>query len=186
MRQPFIGVINMPNDTERLKRLTVELSNQGIDRYTIFPGIHDRLSVKKGINLAHKSVIEYAQLAGFEEVCVLEDDIKFTHPNSFQYFLESKPDNYDLYLGGYYVSKANADKTLYSFSGFHIYLCHSRFYEKFLSVEEDAHIDRAMEGLGKFVVSPKIVAEQFDGKSSNTGKEEVYGHLMAGKEIYKG
>jgi len=183
---PFIGIIHVEKDTDRYNRLLKELEQQGIKDYTIFPAVHDIRSVKRGINLAHKSVIEYAKEAGFEEVCVMEDDLRFTNPNSFNYFLKSKPTDYDLYLGGIYVGDIFPDKTVKSFSGFHLYLCHSRFYDKFLATEEDAHVDREMTGLGRFVVCEPFAAIQYNGFSSNTGKEEVYDHLLHGRRLYDG
>lgn len=183
----FIGVINMPNDTERLKRLVVELSNQGIDQYTIFPGIHDRRSVKAGINLAHKSVIEYAKEAGFEEVCVMEDDLKACHPtDSWRYFLNQKPKYFDIYLSGIYMGEILPGNVVKNFCGFHCYIVHQRFYDTFLSTEEDAHIDQALAGLGKYVVCEPFAFVQYEGVSSNTGKFESYDRLLQGRSLYTG
>ena len=182
----FIGVVHDESNTERNIRLIAELSSQGIKNYTIFPAIHDIRSVKKGINLAHKSVVEYAQLADFDEVCVMEDDVKFTHYNSFNYFLSQKPIDFDLFLAGIYVGDILKGGMVKSFCGFHCYVVAKRFYELFLSVPEDYHIDRAMEGLGKFIVCNPFAAIQYNGKSSNTGKYENYDSLLAGRKFYLG
>ncbi len=182
----FTGIIHDGSNTGRYNRLVKELEWQGIKDYHIFPAIHDIRSTKKGINLAHKQIIEYAQVAGFEEMCVMEDDIKFCHPNSFNYFLKMKPKDYDLYLGGIYVGEILPDNTVTSFSGFHLYVCHSRFYEKFLATPDDAHIDREMTGLGKYIVCEPFAAIQHNGFSSNTGKMEVYDNLLQGRNLYNG
>jgi len=182
----FIGVINNASDTERYERLIKELAEQGITNYSIFPAIHDITSVKKGINLAHKSVIEYAQLAGFEEVCVMEDDIKGTHPNSWNFFLQNKPKDFDIYLSGIYTGVIQPDNSVRNWCGFHCYIVAKRFYETFLSVEDDAHIDQALSGLGKVYVCNPFAFIQYEGISSNTGKFEAYDHLLQGRDLYSG
>jgi hypothetical protein len=181
----FIGVIHNPDNTERHERLLAELSAQGLTDYQIFPAIHDIRSVKRGINLAHKYVIEYAQVAGFEEVCVMEDDIRATDLDSWNFFLANKPEDFDIYLSGIYLGDINPDNTVREFSGFHCYVVKSKFYEAFLSVPDDEHIDRALAGLGRFVVCNPFAFIQYDGVSSNTGKYESYSRLLQGRNLYK-
>jgi len=180
----FIGIVHNENDTERHFRLLKELAEQGIEKYEIFPAIHDISSVKRGINLAHKSVVEYAMVAGFDEVCVMEDDIRATSYGSWDYFLANKPEDFDLYLSGIYIGHIFPDNTVHSFSGFHCYIVKKKFYETFLSMPDDAHIDRVLEGQGKYVVCNPFAFIQYNGKSSNTGKYEVYDRLLDGRELY--
>jgi len=182
----FIGVIHSEKNTERYERLIRELEGQGITDYHIFPGIHDITSVKKGINLAHKSVVEYAMEAGFDEVCVMEDDLKATHKDSWKYFIENKPKDFDIYLSGIYMGVISKSNTVEKFCGFHCYIVSQRFYETFLSTEDDAHIDMSLAGLGKFVVCNPFAFIQYNGFSNNTGKVENYDPLLNGRNLYNG
>ena len=180
-------IIHDENNTIRHELLMEELQRQGMTDYIIFPSIHDVRSVKRGINRAHKQVVEYAQLLGVKEVCVLEDDFLGTHPNSWNYFLSKKPEDFDLYLGGIYAGIISEDNTVRDYCGGHCTIVHERFYDTYLSVPEDAHIDQAMSGLGKFVVcNPFAFIQHENLKSSNTGKIEVYRHLLQGRQLYKG
>lgn len=162
----------------------IELMKQGITDYELWDGVYKYDSAKKNINAAHKQIVEYAQLAGWPEVAIAEDDIKFFAPGAWDYFLVSKPDDYDIYLSSVYVGDIQPDNTVNEFCGFGLYIVNSRFYEKFLSVSPDEHIDRGLKGKGKFVVCNPFVAEQYDGWSGNTGKEEKYGNLMEGRNLF--
>jgi hypothetical protein len=182
----FTAIIHNTDHTERFQRLRAELETQRIGLYTIFPSVYHYLSAKHGINLAHKQCVEYARVAGFNEICIMEDDVKFVHPNAFTYFLENKPKEYDIYLSGIYSGEILPDNTVKSFCGLHCYVVHSDFYQTFLSLPPDEHIDQAMSGKGRFVVCNPFAAIQYNGHSYNTGKVENYDSLLAGRELYKG
>ena len=175
------------NRAERIPRLMKELETQGITDYELWDGIFERSAkVKENINAAHRQIVEYADVAGWEEVCIAEDDVRFTHPNSWNFFLSNKPKEFDVYLSSTYTCEYNSDGTLYSFSGLHCYIVSRRFYKTFLSLPSIDHIDRAMSGLGVFIECSPYIAEQYNGFSSNTGKDEKYEHLMNGKIRYCG
>jgi len=76
------------------------------------------------------------------------------------------------------------DNTVDSFCGLGLYGVSRSFYDTFLAADPYDHIDRSLSGKGKFVVCNPFVAEQYDGHSSNTGKEEKYQHLMEGKKKF--
>jgi hypothetical protein len=162
-----------------------ELVAQGLtDKVMFFPFVHDFRGAKHGINEAHKQIISYAKVAGFDEVIVLEDDVRFCGEGAFDYFLQNKPEDYDIYLSGVYVSISSEDGTLKSFSGLHCYMVHSRYYDTFLKTPQDEHIDQAQDGKGKFVVCEPYAAIQHNGFSHNTGKVEVYDSLLEGRKFY--
>lgn len=163
-----------------------ELEVQNISDYVLWDGIYKYDSAKENINAAHKQIVEYAQLAGWDEVAIGEDDLRFFAPGAWDYFLANKPKDFDLYLSSIYMGDIKEDNTVDYFCGFGLYIVHSRFYDKFLSVDRHEHIDRAMKGLGKFVVCNPMIAEQTDGFSSNTGKDEKYHHLLNGRNLFTG
>lgn len=174
------------NRSERVPRLMKEMETQGITDYELWDGIYKYDSAKKNINAAHRQIVEFAKLSEWECVAIGEDDIRFFAPGAWDYFLKNKPADFDLYLSSIYVGDIKEDNTVDYWCGFGLYICHSRFYDTFLSIDKDNHIDHALKGLGKVVVCNPFIAEQFDGWSSNTGKDETYGNLMNGRNTFKG
>lgn len=173
------------NRVERMPRLMNEIKMQWITDYEFWDGIYVS-SIKRSINLAHKQIVEYAMIAGWDEVAIAEDDVKFSAPGAWDYFLNHKPDVFDLYLGGIFLGQPDENGLVTDFTGMTCYVVAKRFYETFLSIPEDEHIDRALGGLGRFVVCQPFIATQFDGHSSNTGKNEVYGSLQANRTFFNG
>jgi len=171
------------NRSERLPRLMNELDTQGITQYEFWDGIY-LSSVKEGINAAHRQIVEYAYLMEWPEVAIGEDDLKFFAPGAWNYFLENKPTDYDMYLSSVYMGEIGADNTVSDFCGMGLYIVHNQFYSTFLDTDRFDHIDRSLKGKGKFVVSDPFIAEQWDGYSSNTGKEETYGNLMKNRKKF--
>jgi hypothetical protein len=162
-----------------------ELSTQGIDNYELWPSVY-LPSVVESINRAHKQIVEFAMLSQWKWVAIAEDDIKFTHPNGWNYFLSKIPEDFDIYLGGIYLGDIREDNSLDNFHGLHLYVVAQRYYETFLAVPGKEHIDRAQAGLGRFVVCNPFAAIQYEGYSNNTGKDEKYDQLLRGRELYTG
>ena len=164
--------------------LKEQLSQQGVYNYELWDGVYKYDSVKANINAAHKQIVYYAKIAEFSEVVIAEDDLVFTHPGAWDYFVSSVPNKYDIYLGGCYSPVFNTDNSLRSFCGLHLYSVHEKFYDKFLSLPDFEHIDRSMEGLGNFILCEPMVAIQRNGFSSNTGKDENYDQLLQGIKLF--
>jgi len=160
-----------------------ELRNQQIEQFEFWDGIY-LPSIKKSINLAHKQIVEYANVAGWEEVMIAEDDIKFSSPGAWDYFLSRKPGNYDLYLGGVFLGQPDESGIVKDFTGLTLYCVNQKFYNTFLGVPEEEHLDIALAGLGKYVVCDPFVVTQHDGWSSNTGKWEEYGELQKNRRFF--
>lgn len=173
------------NRSERMPRLLKEIEQQGIVNYKLWDGVHiPDLTAKENISLAHKQVVEWAKVAEFESVIIAEDDIRFFAPGAWDYFLANRPEDFDLYLASVYLGELREDNTVNSFSGLTLYIVHSRFYDKFLAINPNGHLDRELEGKGKFVVCSPFVAEQHDGWSGNSMKNEKYGQLMEGRNKF--
>lgn len=168
------------NRSERLSILQKEIETQGITNYEFWPGVY-LPSIKESINEAHKQIVYYAKVAEFGEIIIAEDDIKFSNPGGFKYFLENIPRYYDLFLGGIFLGQPDENNVVKDFTGMTLYAVHSRFYDKFLSLPSDEHIDRALDGLGHYVVCNPMVVTQHNGWSGNTGKMEVYDDLQKGR-----
>lgn len=180
----MLNIISGKN-AERLPRLLKELEGQNITDYELWPSIY-LPSVPASINAAHKQIVEFAYLSQWPYVCIAEDDVKFTHPNSWKYFLSKMPEDFDIYLGGIYIGDLKEDDSLDYFHGLHLYVVHRRYYETFLSVDPNEHIDKAQRGLGRFVVCNPFAAIQYEGYSNNTGKNEEYSMLLRDRKMYNG
>jgi hypothetical protein len=162
-----------------------ELATQGIEDYELWQGLI-LPSIKESINRSHKMIVEYASVAGWEEICIGEDDLKFSSPGAWEYFSKQKPNDFDIYSGGIFLGSPDKDGVVKNFTGMSLYIISQKFYETFLSVPDDDHIDRMLDGLGRYVVCQPFVVTQYDGISSNTGKFEKYGDLQKNREFYKG
>lgn len=171
--------------SDRTPLLMDEIQRQGIINYNFWEGVY-LPSIKESINSAHKQIVEYAKLAEFGEVLIAEDDFVGTHENSFKYFLANKPRDYDLYLSQVYLGDIDENNEVKSFTGMTMYFVNARFYDTFLNADPHEHIDRALSGLGKFVVCNPFAFIQRNGWSSNTGKMEVYDNLLEGRQLYLG
>lgn len=170
---------------ERLPILMEEIRTQGITNFKFWDGIY-LPSIKKSINLAHKQIVEYAKIAEFPSVIIAEDDIQFTHPDSYRYFLSRMPEKFDLYLGGVFLGDPDDRNRLSFFTGLSLYAVSEGFYDKFLSTPDDEHLDRALDGLGEYIVCRPFVCRQHNGWSSNTGKYESYDYLLRNRTFFTG
>ena len=182
---PTLNII-CGNYTERMPRLIQELLRQGITDYKLWDGLILSRSVKESINASHKMIVRWAKENGLSEVCLGEDDLKFSHPDAWKYYLSQKPIDYDLYLGGVFLGVPDDLGVVHDFTGMTLYCISEKFYDQFLSVPDDEHIDKSLDGLGLYYVCRPFVVTQFDGVSSNTGKFEKYGDLVAGREFFNG
>ena len=168
---------------ERLDRLYKELERQNITEFKLWDGVVKE-PVHEAIAESHKKIVFWAKEQGLNEVLIMEDDVLFPHPEGFKYFMDNKPEDYDLYLAGVYDGKITNGLTD-RFCGLHCYFVHSRYYDKFLSSNTSRrHIDYAQQGRGKFVVCYPFAAIQYDGYSDNAKKVVDYKGLLVGREIY--
>lgn len=171
---------------ERLPLLIEEIKRQQITNYKLWDSVY-LPSVKESINEAHKQIVRYAKVAEFDSVIIAEDDFIGTHPDSFKFFLENEPKQYDLYLSMVYMGDLDENNRVQSFTGMTLYKVHSRYYDKFLSADPREHIDRALSDVGGlFVVCNPFCFVQRNGFSANTGKNENYDELLKFRSLYLG
>jgi len=186
---PKVNIIFDERRYEKYQPLVEELWRQQITDFEIFPCILGH-NVVKSINLSHKMIVRKAKEEGLKEVCIVEDDVMFPAVDGWKYFLKNKPDNYDIYIGGTYLIdgpdnwkppliKVNA------YVGNHLIIINERYYDKFLSVPDDKHIDTIQEGLGDFYVCFPFAALQRPGFSSNAMINVNYNSMLRKEWIYQ-
>ena len=177
---------NTPEDKERLIQ---EFYEQGITDFKFWDAIVLTDSVVKSINSSQKMVIKWAKDNNIEMCCVIEQDATFSSYKSWQYFLEQMPNYFDIYLGCSYIKDINPNTEVVNnlICGFHLYVVHSSFYDAFLSVPDDAHIDTAVGDLkGNAVFCKPFVALQRSGFSANNKAIVNYNLVLSEEDIYRG
>jgi hypothetical protein len=166
---------------------------QGID-VVPFEGTITKSTTIENINSSHKAVILLAKSSHFPDVCILEEDCLFPAEDGWQYFLRNKPSIFDIYLGGVYSNNmenfrqlrpvlADSIIPITRISGFHCYIVHENYYDKFLSVPDDAHIDDAQRG-GIYKVCYPFAAIQRPGWSATNRKEVDYNVNLLPTDVY--
>lgn len=176
-----INVIYDDRHPEDYERLLKEFEEQGITDFKFWDATVNKDSVVGSINRSHKRIIEWAKENNMPFVIVAEQDLKFTREGAWQYFLDNIPNSYDIYLSSTYV------KDLYKkvICGFHLYICHSKFYDTFLSVPNEVHIDSAMNDTGgDFHICYPYPALQRIGFSANNKSIVNYNSILSKEDIY--
>ena len=138
-----LNVIFDSRRNERYDLLVSEFKKCKVEKFVIWPCIIIP-DVVASINLSHKMVVKEAKELGLEYCILAEDDLEFTCVDSWRYFIDNIPASFDLYLACTYLMPLSNNKIC----GFHLYIVHSKFYDKFLSVPDHLHIDTAMDDLG--------------------------------------
>jgi hypothetical protein len=181
-----INIIPLKYREDRLAVLKDELLIQEITEYRIWSGIPDTESSCRGICRAHKEIIEWARNERLPEVLIAEDDVHFTAPGAFNYYLEKKPAYFDIYLGGITWGKISPDNLANDFSGVTLYTIHQRFYSILLAQPENVPWDRGMAGPGRFVVCDPMIVVQHSGYSDNQKRYIDFGPLIRRKKWLTG
>lgn len=178
----MVNVIYDKTHPEDWSRLIDEFYTQGISEYKFWDCISINYKPVESINSSHKMIVKDAKEKGLSECIIAEQDCHFTSPNSWKYFMEKKPKEFDLYLACTY---GNLQSKLVC--GFHLYIISEKFYDKFLSVPHDVHIDTEMHNLkGSYHFCYPFIAIQRAGFSINHGAVVDYNYqIKANGDIYK-
>lgn len=166
-----------------------ELKKQWIFHFEIFPCIV-LPNVVESISESFKSVIRSAKKNGDTEILIMEDDICFPNEGGFEYFMNWKPKDYDVYLGGSYLID---NRITYSvpivkvseWVGNHCIIVSERYYDTWLSTNSKLHCDTVHSGLGEFYVCFPFPAIQRVGFSANNQAVCDYNQQLPEGYIYK-
>jgi len=137
----------------------------------------------KNISRSFKKIVQYAKEERLPMITIGEDDLHFTSPNSWKYYIENIPEDFDLYLGGIYAGELHGNRIVNGYSGHTLLTVHERAYDFFLSADEDplgfamGHIDRWCGKFckeKKFIVALPFVIKQMGGYSENKKRVQDY------------
>lgn len=163
-----------------------ELHAQHITAYKVWDGIIDNERPCRGISLAHKQIVVNAKERGLKEVIICEDDIKFSAPGAYAFFLQNRPADFDIYLAGVTHGKLNENNIVKDFSGLTLYIVHERFYDVFLSINENEHLDRGLKNKGRYAVCNPFTVTQYNGYSDNEKRYCDYSFYLSESALFKG
>ena len=177
----ILNVIYDARREEKWEPLMNELATNEVD-YKIWDAIVlPSEPVYKSINLSHKQIVRYAKSIGLDEVAIGEDDLMFTSPDSWKYFLDNKPEKYELYLASTYIMPVSANQIC----GFHCYMVHSRFFDTFLATDDNDHIDTLFNNIkGDYKICYPFAALQSSGWSANNKAVVNYNNLLSDTDKY--
>lgn len=182
---PVLNILNLKRRTDRKEAIIKEMQEQGVD-YKIWCAIEFH-PPKMAISRSHKKIIQWAKENNQPFVVIGEDDIQFTSKGAYEYFISKMPESFDLYMTGNYKGEPDENFRVKSFSSMSLYVCHSRFYDTFLSVPENKHIDVALSMIpGEYYFCNKMCCIQKSGYSDNVKRVVDYKDRLVKIPQYNG
>lgn len=143
-----------------------------------WPGNTDENVFRCGnISRAFKQIVRYAKENNLPMVCIGEDDLIFTAPGAWKYYLDNMPDEFDIFFGGIYAGQLEGNRIVNGYSGHTLITVHKNFYDFFLSANENDHLDRFFGNYcfeKKFIVCLPFVCKQNGGYSENHRRINTY------------
>jgi len=142
-------IIHNPARTDRMENIIQQAAEQGF-QYELWPAIMDAENPARGCHLAHRAIVQHAKDQNWPAVWIMEDDIMFTASGACDRFLYTIPPSlyYDIYTAGsigthkfWHRGDYDYPKTI---SGTHCYIVEEDFYNSFLSMSADEHLDIAI------------------------------------------
>lgn len=141
----------------------------------------------KNISQAFKKVVSWAKEKKLLRVIIGEDDLLFTAPGAWQYYLDNMPKEFDLYLGGIYAGQIEENRIMNGYSGHTLLTVHERFYDFFLSANEEDHLDRWLGNFAfqkLYIVTDPFVVLQSGGFSDNKRSIQFYEEYQKSWKYY--
>lgn len=178
-----VHIITLPS---RRKSIGQEMDRHGVTAI-YWEGVTSGQPIHN-INASHKAIVQHAKDSGMERIIIAEDDCRFFGEpgEGFKYFLDNRPtEPYDLYLSSFYSGDRLPGNRVKNIAGLTLYEVHSRFFDTYLSVRNDHHIDRLLSTTqGRFFVSPKFCTFQQKGYSYQRKRWADDSNRLIGQPIF--
>jgi hypothetical protein len=188
----IVHCINLQRREDRIVGIVNEAKQQGFAiRFWEGNDEPERRYTKRAICQSHKRIVQYAKDNKLPYVLIMEDDCRFSAPGAFQYFIDSTPDDFDIFCALIYHGEVSEEFQIKNgMSGtMTLYRVHERFYNFILNeIPDDCHIDRELGGHAhrfKYFVSEPMVCFQSGGFSDNLKTTMYYDVYLEGKSLYK-
>ena len=143
MNPNFTPAIIKRSREERVLSICKQSKEQGC-AIRFWEGIIDKRGGYAGINLSFKKIVRWAKEQNLPMVCIGEDDLQFSAPGAWQYYLDQMPGQFDIYSGGIYSGQIEGNRIMNGWSGNTLIIVHERFYDFFLSLTDADHLDRRL------------------------------------------
>lgn len=187
---PILNIIHLSHRIERRQSFLEEMNTQNI-AFNIWDGITVYKESCRNISAAHKAIVRVAKEKKWPYAIIAEDDIKFSHPNSWKYYLSQMPKDFDLYVGLMYDGITDGNGRIITTKGMSgtntLYCISERFYDFFLAIDDSKHLDRELgkfATLNKYILCEPMVCYQMNGYSSNFKRMMNYDAYLQDKKLY--
>lgn len=141
-----------------------------------------------GVCRAFKRIVRWAKENNLDRVTIGEDDLVFSSPNAWKYYVANIPEDYDIYYGGIYDGEISEGRIVKGYAGHTIITVHNRFYDFFLSADEEPlHLDRWLGQYCseyKFIVCIPFVVTQIQGYSDNHKNMANHSSFLENMKLY--
>lgn len=181
-----VNIIFDSRRQEYYQPLMETLAEQGITDYQIWPCLI-LPEVIPSISASHKMIVRDAKERNLPMCCIWEQDCMIPAKNGWKCFLEQMPPwKWDIWCAGTYGLNRPITGKTDKLNGIHCYIINERFYDTFLSVPEDQHLDVALDGLGLYYLAYPFIALQRPGWSSNSRDFSDKNADLLKEDIYYG
>lgn len=142
----------------------------------------------KNIIESHKNVVRHAKQRGLKCVLIAEDDFRFSCDKSLRYFIDTIPDDFDMYFGMIYSGFIQDNRITHGLCGLQFYMVHERFYETILSAPNNKHLDI---WLGeqchkyKYMVCDPFVVGAASGYSDNFKRDWTFDESLLPRKLLR-
>lgn len=187
----IVHVLNLFSRPERLEGFLKEADEQHFG-VRVWEGEAIKSNPKMGICRSMKRIVQYAKDNNLEKICIAEDDARAFAPGAWKYFVDNIPkEPWDMYLSCYYACDlVEGNRIMQPFSGMTLFFVHRNFYDFFLSLPDNCHVDRELGKHAadyKILFSEEICFEQ-NGSFSDNVKTTVglqgYRSFLKGRKIF--
>lgn len=150
-------------------------------------GIIDPKGGYLGINKSFKRIVRWAKEQNLPMVCIGEDDLQFSAPGAWQYYLDQMPSEFDIYSGGIYSGQIEGNRIMNGWSGNTLITVHSSFYDFFLDVIDNDHLDRRLGNYcfeKMYLVCHPFVVFQSQGYSDNHHRATSHASFLDNMKLF--